>query len=166
MPLYTKDASFYQDRLGTNIGKTQKRMAFSYRNLTASSTGSSGDVVSASVECSRALGCRCAQCDSSAAAVEGVAEMNPGHQTLPEYIAWHRVCDVLARCVRTHETSVVWPRFWCENADFAKTGSGQLSEKRSGLNLLGSGSQAWWVRAPQEPPQPDRRDGDDGTGQA
>ena len=27
-PFYTKDASFYQDRLGTNTGKTQKRARF------------------------------------------------------------------------------------------------------------------------------------------
>ena len=107
------------------------------RNLTAINTGSRGDV-SASVECSRALGCRCAQCDSSAAAVEGVAEMNAGHQTLPEYIAWHRVCDVLARCVRLHETSVVWPLdFGVKTQISPKTGSGQVSEKRTNLNLVG-----------------------------
>jgi hypothetical protein len=29
--IYIQYALFYQDRLGTNIGKTQKRMAFSYR---------------------------------------------------------------------------------------------------------------------------------------
>jgi hypothetical protein len=33
---YTLNASFYQDRLGTNIGKTQKRDACSYRILTQS----------------------------------------------------------------------------------------------------------------------------------
>jgi hypothetical protein len=32
-PLYTKNASFYQDRLGTNIGKTQKETRFVYRRM-------------------------------------------------------------------------------------------------------------------------------------
>jgi hypothetical protein len=35
-PFCSKNASFYQDRLGTNIGKVEKWVAFSYRNRSPS----------------------------------------------------------------------------------------------------------------------------------
>lgn len=45
------------------------------------------------MECSRSAGCKCSECGISAASVVETV----GAFTLPEYVAWHRVCDALAR---------------------------------------------------------------------